>query len=153
LFFAAYALTAIAISVNNFNLGVFAMLLVFATTLSYYSKPENEYYVWSFSVNAKVFLFSKIKTAILFSTLLALPIAIVLVTFYSQNIGILSLSFLVGWAFLISVIVSKYSTYPDEINITQGILLALCIWFPPILVILIPYLFKKSENQLSGLLK
>jgi len=153
LFFAAYALTAVAISVNNFNLGVFAMLLVFATTLSYYSKPENEYYVWSFSVNAKDFLFSKIKTAILFSTLLALPIAIVLVTYYSQNIGILSLSFLVGWAFLISVIVSKYSTYPDEMNITQGILLALCIWFPPILVILIPYLFKKSENQLSGLLK
>lgn len=153
LFFAAYALTAIAISVNNFNLGVFAMLLVFATTLSYYSKPENEYYVWSFSVNAKDFLFSKIKTAILFSTLLALPIAIVLLTYYSQNIGILSLSFLVGWAFLISVIVSKYSTYPDEMNITQGILLALCIWFPPILVILIPYLFKKSENQLSGLLK
>jgi hypothetical protein len=98
-------------------------------------------------------LFSKIKTAILFSTLLALPIAIVLVTFFSQNIGILSLSFLAGWAFLISVIVSKYSAYPDEMNITQGILLALCIWFPPILVILIPYLFKKSENQLSGLLK
>ena len=153
LFFAAYALTAIAVSVNNFNLGVFAMLLVFATTLSYYTKPENEYYVWTYNVNAKEFLFSKIKTAILFSTSLALPIAIVIAIFYPQNIGILSLFFLVGWAFLISVIVSKYSAYPDEMNITQGILLALCIWFPPILVVLIPYLFKKSENQLSSLLK
>jgi len=38
-------------------------------------------------------------------------------------------------------------------NITQGVLLALCIWFPPILVVLIPYLFKKSENRLSSLLK
>ena len=153
LFFAAYALTAIAVSVNNFNLGVFAMLLVFATTLSYYTKPENEYYVWTYNVNAKEFLFSKIKTAILFSTSLALPIAIVIAIFYPQNIGILSLFFLVGWAFLISVIVSKYSAYPDEMNITQGILLALCIWFPPILVVLIPYLFKKSENRLSILLK
>ncbi len=153
LFFAAYALTAIAVSVNNFNLGVFAMLLVFATTLSYYTKPENEYYVWIYNVNAKEFLFSKIKTAILFSTSLALPIAIVIAIFYPQNIGILLLFFLVGWTFLISVIVSKYSAYPDEMNITQGILLALCIWFPPILVILIPYLFKKSENRLSSLLK
>ena len=153
LFFVAYSLTVIAVSVNNFNLGVFAMLLVFATTLSYYTKPENEYYVWTYNVNSREFLFSKIKTAILFSTSLALPIAIVIAIFYPQNIGILSLFFLVGWAFLISVIVSKYSAYPDEMNITQGILLALCIWFPPILVVLIPYLFKKSENRLSILLK
>ncbi len=153
LFFAAYSLTAIAISVNNFNLGVFAMLLVFATTLSYYSKPENEYYVWTYNVNAKEFLYGKIKTAILFSTSLALPIAVAIAIFYTQNIGILSLFFLVGWAFLISVIVSKYSAYPDEMNITQGILLALCIWFPPILIVLIPYLFKKSESRLNSLLK
>jgi hypothetical protein len=153
LFFAAYALTVIAVSVNNFNLGVFAMLLVFATTSSFYTKPENEYYVWTYNINAGEFLFSKIKTAILFSTLLALPIAMVLVSFYSQNIGILSLFFLAGWAFLISIIVSKYSAYPDEMNITHGILLALCIWFPPILDVLIPYLFKKSENRLSSLLK
>ena len=152
-FFAAYSLTAIAVSVNNFNLGIFAMLLLFATTLSYYTKPENEYYVWTHNVNAKEFLFSKIKTAILFSTSLALPIAMVIAIFYPQNIGILSLSFIVGWAFLISVIVSKYSVYPDEMNITQGVLLALCVWFPPILVVLIPYLFKKSENRLSSLLK
>jgi hypothetical protein len=152
-FFAAYALTAIAVSVNNFNLGVVAMLLVFATTLGYYTKPENEYYVWTYNVNAKEFLFSKIKTAIFFSTSLALPIAVAIAIFYPQNIGILSLFFFVGWAFLISVIVSKYSAYPDEMNITQGILLALCIWFPPILVVLIPYLFRKSENRLSNLLK
>lgn len=153
LFFAAYVLTVIAVTVNNFNLGVFAMLLVFTTTLGYYTKPENEYYVWTYNVNAKEFLFSKIKTAIFFSTSLVLPIAIVIAIFYPQNIIILSLFFLVGWAFLISVIVSKYSAYPDEMNITQGILLALCIWLPPILVVLIPYLFKKSENRLSNLLK
>lgn len=153
LFFAAYALTAIAVSANNFNLGVFAMLLVFATALSYYTKPENEYYVWTYNVSAKDFLFRKIKTALLFSTSLALPIAIVISIYYPQNIGILSLLFLVGCAFLISVIVSKYSAYPDEMNITQGILLALCIWFPPILVVLTPYLFKKSVNRLRSLLK
>lgn len=152
-FLVAYALAVIAVFVNNFNVGVFAMLLVFAITISYYTKLEPEYYVWIYNVDAKNFLFSKIKTAILFSALLSLPIAIALAIFFRQNIGILSLFFLGGWMFLIGVIVSKYSAYPDDMNITQGILLALCILFPPILIILIPYLFKKSENSLQSLLK
>lgn len=151
--FAAYALTIIAVLVNNFNLGVFSMLLVFITILSYYSKPENEYFVWIHNLKPTVFLLSKIKTALLFSSSIVLPIVLILAIFIPQNIGITLFFFLVGLAFLISVIVSKYSAYPDEMNITQGILLALCIWFPPILVVLIPYLFKKSENRLSNLLK
>ena len=65
LVFAAYALTIIAVSVGNFNLGIFSMLLVFAITLGYYAKPENSYYVWSFSLSPKMFLIRKIKTATL----------------------------------------------------------------------------------------
>jgi hypothetical protein len=153
LFCVAYMLTIIAVSVNNFNLGVFAMLLVFATTLSYYSKLENEYYVWIHSLKPNKFLFNKIKTAILFSSLLALPIVIVLLIYYYQHIGLIFLFFLAGWAFLICIIVTKYSAYPNEINIQQVILLALCIWFPPTIIVLVPYLFKQSENRLRSLLK
>ena len=153
IFFAAYVLTIIAVLVNNFNLGVFAMLLVFATTLSYYSKPENEYFVWIHNLKPTVFLLSKIKTALLFSSSIALPIVIILAIFIPQNIGMLSIFLLVGWAFLISIIVSKYAAYPDEINIAQGACLALCIWFPPMLIVLIPFLFKQSKKRLSGLLK
>ncbi len=153
LIFAAYTLTLIAVSVSNFNLGVFAMLLVFATTLSNYTKPENEYYVWVYNRNPRQFLFSKIKTALLFSSFLVLPIAFVLTIFFYQNIGLILLFYLVGWAFLTAIIVAKYSAYPDEMNIPQGILLAICLWFPPFLIVLIPYLFRKSKNQLSSLLK
>lgn len=149
----AYILTGIAAYVNNFNLGIFALLLVFATTLSYYSKPENEYYVWIYNLGPKEFLFSKIKTAILFSAVLVLPIALTIAIFFYQNIGMLFLFFFIGWAFLICMIVSKYYAYPGELSITQGILLAFCIWFPPLLIVLIPYLFIKSENRLSSLLK
>lgn len=152
LFLAAYALTFIAVFVNNFNLGVFAMLLVFATTLGYYTKPENEYYVWTYNLAPKQFLFSKIKTAMLFSFLIIFPILFTLGVFFQQNINVLSLFFLLGWAFLICMIVSKYAVFPDEMNLTQGILLALCLWFPPLLIVLIPYLFRKSENRLSSLL-
>ena len=153
LFFLAYTLSVIAVFVNNFNLGVFSMLLVFATTLSYYTKPENEFYVWTYNRNPRQFLFGKIKTAILYSSSLAIPIALVLAVFYYQNIGLILLFFAIGWAFLTAVIFAKYSAYPDEMNIPQGILLAICLWFPPVLIVLIPFLFRKSENQLSSLLK
>ncbi len=153
LILAAYALTFTAVSVDNFNLGVFAMLLVFVITLSYYTKPENEYYVWIYNLNAKMFLIKKIKTALLFSSSLAFPIALIIAIYFHQNIGILLLFFLVGWAFLVCMIVSKYAAYPYELNIPQSVLFAFCIWFPPLLTVLIPYLFLKSENRLSRLLK
>jgi hypothetical protein len=152
LFFAAYALTGIAVFVGNFNLGVFTMLLVFAVTLSFYVKPENDYYVWTYNNSPKWFLFDKIKTALLYSAFLALPIAMILGIFFSQNIPILLLFLLIGWSFLICMIVSKYAAYPDELNILQSVLLAMCIVFPPLLLVLIPYLFRKSEIRLSRLL-
>lgn len=151
--FAAYALTIIAVSVDNFNLGIFALLLVFVTTLSYYTLPENAYYVWTYSLTPRQFLIKKIKTATLFSSLLALPVALMISIFFRQNMNVMLLFFLIGWAFLVCMIVSKYSSYPEEMNIAQGVLLVLCISFPPILIVIIPYLFLKSENHLSHLLK
>lgn len=153
LILAAYALTFIAVSVNNFNLGIFAMLLVFATTLSYYTKPENEYYVWSYSLTPKMFLIEKIKTATQFSSFIVLPIVLIITIFFHQKIEAIILFYLIGWAFLICMIVSKYVAYPDRLNMGQAVVLALCIWFPPLLIFLIPYLFLKSESHLSSLLK
>jgi hypothetical protein len=152
LFFVAYALTYMAISVDNFNLGVFAMLLVFACTLSYYTKPEHEYYVWIYNLNPKQFLFSKIKTALLFSSSLAFPIVLVLSISFYQNIDLLLLFVIASWVFLLAIIVTKYSFFPNEMNIPQYMILAICLWLPPVLIVLIPYLFRKSENQLKSLL-
>lgn len=152
-FLLAYTLSAIATSVDNFNLGVFALFVVFATCLSFYTSPENEYYVWIHHVKASAFLINKIKTAVLFSTILALPIALILSIVFPQNIWILLICLVIGWAFLISIILSKYSIYPEEMNLPQGVLIAMCILFPPLLLVFIPYLFKKSESRLSSLLK
>lgn len=152
LIIATYALLIIGISVQNFNLGIFAMMLLFATSLSYYSKPEHVYFVWIFDQTPKDFLHDKIKTALLHSALLTLPMVLTLSLFFSQNTGIILLFFIIGWAFLVFMIVAKYSVYPDDMTLLQGILLALCIWFPPVLLFLIPYLFKKSEHRLRKFL-
>lgn len=149
----AYMLTVIAVAVNNFNLGIFSLLLMFSVTLSFYAKPENEYYVWIHSMHAKKFLFEKIKIALVYSSWLVLPIALVMGIFFAENLWVLLLFVLIGTGFLVGIIVSKYANFPHEISLLQGILLSLCIIFPPLLLILIPYNFHKSMLRLNRLLK
>jgi hypothetical protein len=48
-------LTVVAIVVKNMNLGIFALSLVFFTALSYFSKPEQAYYVWVHAETPKIF--------------------------------------------------------------------------------------------------
>ena len=153
LFFITYVLVCIAAKVNNFNLGVFSLIIVFATSLSFYLTTENEYFVWIYSMNARKFLFSKMKTAIIFSSTLVLPIVILLSIYFEQNIGLLLLFILISWGFLICTIVIKYSSFPNQINIPHSLLLTLCIGLPPMLIIVIPFMFLKAENQLKRLLK
>ena len=148
----AYILTVIAISVDNYNLGIFSFLLIFLTTYSYYFKSENEFFVWSFSIDAQGFLLQKIKTAILYSTILCLPVIIALSIYKIENSGLLLIFLLTGYAFLITVILAKYSAYPNEISFIHGILIALSVYFPPLLIIVIPIFFKQSVKRLYNYL-
>lgn len=148
----AYALTVIAINVDNLNLGVFSMLLIFLTTLSFYTKPENEYYVWIHAETPKSFLKNKIIVATKFVALLVSPILFSLLIFYLTDFGMILLFFLIGLLFLWTIILAKYSAYPDEMNLPEGIIIALSIFFPPILLIIIPFFYGKSINRLKSIL-
>src|SRR5690625_2939239 len=149
----AYGLTIIAIAVGNFNLGIFAMLLCFAIGLMYYSKPEKEYFVWSFNRTPTEFLYMKIKTGIKFSTILVSPIFIALAIYDFHQITLLILFLIIGIAFICYGIIVKYANYPDQTQLIQAVFLMLSILFPPLLLIFIPYLFAKSKTRLSSFLK
>jgi hypothetical protein len=45
MFFITYFLAIMAIHVDNFNLGIFSLILVFLSCLSYFTNSENEFYV------------------------------------------------------------------------------------------------------------
>ncbi len=153
LFAVAYALAIIAVWANNFNLGIFALLFVFAITLSYYAKPENEYFVWSHNLSVNQFLFDKLTTAFLYSTVLALPVVAILGVGFINQLHFALLFLLPGYAFLMCVVLAKYSAYPNEMSLPQGLLLAMCVWFPPALIAVIPYFFIRSGKRLQYLLK
>ena len=153
LFIISYTLTIIAIAVDNYNLGIFALLLIFLCTLTYYLKPENEYFIWSYNISPSQFLIDKIKTALLFSSCLCLPILCALGIFYFESITILLICMLLGYLYLIAIILAKYAAYPEEMGLIQAILLSICLAFPPMLIVVIPYFANQSITKLKEFLK
>jgi hypothetical protein len=150
---AAYGLAVVAVGVDNFNLGIFAMLLVFVVSLGFYTRPENEYYVWISSKKPPGFLVEKIKIATIYVSFLALPIAVALAWIYPSYWHITLLFTVIGYLFLWNIILAKYAAYPGEMNLPEGILIAISISFPPLLLALIPLFYSKSVKKLNLLLK
>lgn len=149
----AYFLTFQSIIVGNFNLGVFSLLLIAIVVLSYYSKPENEFFIWSFNLSSKRFLINKIKIGLLYSTLLSLPVIVPLIIFFPDRTTILMLFLLLSYAYIITIILAKYSAYPNEMNLLEGIIIGFSLMFPPILLAVIPMFYSKSIKQLKTILK
>jgi len=149
----AYAFTVIAIIVDNFSLGIFSLLLIFVIVLTYYLKPENEYFVWSYSLTPTKFLIGKIKTAFFFSSYLSVPIFFALSLFFFENINALFLFLLLGYLYIAMIIFIKYSAFPNSINIGHAILLTMSLAIPPLLVIIIPFYANQSVKKLQDFLK
>lgn len=151
-FFFAYFLTFMAASVGNFNLGIFALILVFLICFTFYTNPENEFYVWIFSLSPQRFLFQKMKIAILFATMLILPVIASLSLAFPENTSTVFAFLGLGYLFLLTVILAKYSAFPDRMNLPQGFLLAFSLWFPPLLLGVIPYFYLQSVKRLKEIL-
>lgn len=148
-FILAYFLVLMSVRVDNFNLGIFALLLIFMVCITYYLNPENEFYVWIFSLSPGRFLVGKIATAMLYSTFLTLPVSIAMIVFFPDKTGIIAGFQALGYVYLATVIVLKYSAYPSQVNLPQMIILALTIWFPPALIVVAPYFYLKSVKRLK----
>jgi len=152
LFAFAYGLVIIALVVDNFNLGVFALILTLSVPCSFYVKPENPYYVWQYNLSPTRFLFYKMKTALIYLSVLSFPVILVLSFFYIENAVILLLCFLLGYALLMLFLLIKYAVFPDEASILEGVVIVSCFIFPPLLLVMIPYYFNRSVKQLQTLL-
>ena len=145
----AYALTVIALVVDNMNLGIFSKMLVFLVALTYSSTPEHEYYVWIHSRTPKSFLKFKCLYAMKNASLLAAPILLALSCFYPTQIFIFVALFLIGNLYVLTIVIMKYSAYPHEMNLPEGIVLTCSIFFPPILLLILPFYISKANRKLS----
>jgi hypothetical protein len=150
--FLAYFLLIMSVYADNFNLGIAALILVFLICFTFYLNPENEFYVWIFNSLPGRFLFGKLKIAIVFSTFLTLPIVIVLVSFFMDRTLIIAGFQLLGYIYLSTIILAKYSSFPHQVNLPQFVILAVSVWFPPLLIAVIPFFYRQSVKRLKNIL-
>ena len=148
-----YTLLIISVVVHNFNLGVFCLIILFLTTLSYYSTPEEKLFVWIFNDTERSFLSRKIGTSILFSGILTLPISITLLFLNPEHYFVIAVFTLLGFTSLITMVIAKYAAYPSKMNIAQGLIFSIGIVFPPLLLAVIPYFYSQAKGNLNELLK
>jgi len=142
-----------AIQVGNFNLSVACLGAVFFLMISFQMKPEPLHFVWIFSCDETTFLKRKLITAASCATLLAAPALLVLGIVFPGQIILSLLVFFVGQFFLLSMVLAKYSAYPNEMNVPQGILYALSLWFPPMLLVVCVLFYRKAKRNLKPILR
>lgn len=152
IYFLAYFLTMMSISYNNFNLGIFSLILALLSCLIYYLNSEDAYYVWIFSLTPKEFIRYKLRNIIQYSTILCLPIIIILSLFFYKKIDVILGFECLGYLFIFTTMLAKYSMFPDKLNIRFGIVFALTLWFPLLLLLIIPYLYIQTTIKLKEIL-
>lgn len=148
-----YALIFKAIEVGNFNLAIVAFCAVCLTTTTYYLRPEDSYFVWIFSDDSSGFLKRKMRAAIICSTVITTPALIALCIAFPSMIVFSLIAFLLGFIFLCAIVLAKYAAYPNEIGLPQGTILALGIWIPPLLLLIIPMFYAQAKRSLNTILK
>ncbi|MCB0664046.1 MAG: hypothetical protein KDC24_14970, partial [Saprospiraceae bacterium] len=57
-----------------------------------------------------------------------------------------------GYLYLGTLILGRYAGYPKEMGIPQALLLGFSVWFPPMLVIIIPIFYKQAVKRLQLIL-
>lgn len=153
LYLFAYFLALMSIIVNNFNLGIFSLIVALLGCLTYYTTSEKEFYVWIFSLSPKEFLVYKLKNIIQYSTLLCLPIIVSLSLCFYTKIDIILGFQCLGYLFIFTTMLAKYSVFPEKINMRFAVVFAFIVWLPPLLLIIIPYLYIQSTKKLKEILK
>lgn len=149
----AFFLLIMAVQVNNFNLGIFSLALPILIALSYYGQAETHFYVWIHNMTAKEFIFHKLMIAIGYTLLLCLPFLLGLLFFFSDKMYIIIGIQFIGLLYPMIALLSKYATYPTKLNLMQAFAIGLSFWFPPLLLVILPYLYAQSVKKLTPILE
>lgn len=153
LYLIAYFVAWKAIEVDNFNLGVGSLAFLCLLAMSHYAVPENDYYVWMYNCSPQQFLLKKTATAWLYLSLLALPLVLILSIFFWDKSWILLLVLGLGLFLIGAMILAKYSAYPREMSLPQVLFFGLSMWFPPLLLLVLPLFYKRAVQRLNPYLQ
>jgi hypothetical protein len=132
---------------------MFTLILNMAVICSFYLQEENAYYVWQYAMTPAQFLFYKTRTAFIYSLLTNSPVMLALCIFSPSNILAVIICFLLGFTYLTLLIMIKYNAFPEKPGVPESIVIAVCLIFPPLLAVMIPYMSNRAAKQLNQILK
>ena len=141
-----------AVEVNNFNLGLFALLMVFFCACSFFFGSENAFFVWIFKHTPAQFLRYKIFIACIYYFILLAPSAFILLAYFPDNGYAILIGCALSLPYLVAVVLAKYAAFPNEIQLPQLIFLGLSLAMPPFLMLTLPRFYKQAVHQLKTIL-
>jgi hypothetical protein len=147
------AITAISIFYSNVNLGIFCLICLFLIIITYYSGQEPVFYVWIYAKSPRSFLKEKITTAMRYSFLSSLLIAVPLICFNPAQSFQVAVILIIGLLDVLLIVVAVYSNFPVKLNLLQNIQIAMAIFFPPLLLYVVPNLYAQAIRRLNPYLK
>lgn len=150
---AVHIIAVIAFQVENFNLLVFCLLLINFISISFIFIQEPMAYVSMHKRGSIQFLIYKILTAYRHHILLNIPILIIVAIGFSNQISYSILVVLLGLIYLTYVFFLKFAYYPNEVQLVPGLLFAISLLFPPLIIILGPVYYLKARKKLELILE
>jgi hypothetical protein len=137
---------------DNYSIALVALSIVMIIQIQFYNVQEPVWYIWNESKTPSEFLFHKFKIGTICSTIAnTIPVFFV-GAILPESIWMVAALFMLALVMTIFSILSKYAWIPNQISTLQGILFACNLFFPPLLLFTIPYLYKKAENNLKNYL-
>ena len=146
-----YGLTIISVIVDNLNLGLASVFMLCLLVAVFYINPENEYFGWIYAKSPAKFLMHKALTIVKNTSLLALPMIVLMAVFFTPYVWQALLILAVGELFITTIMLAKYSVFPNQIGIVEMIFGAL-LFVPPFFLLVIPYFYFNSIKQLNNYL-
>ncbi len=147
-----YFIMVQGILVDNYNLAIVSMAFIFIVGMSFFFKPEHLYYVWIYNKGFHPFIKHKIWMASLGIFILTAPAVVALLFLFSSKWLISAIVYLIAMLINSSIVLAKYSSYPQEMNIPQTLLYVLSIVFPPLLPFAYWIFYRQAKRRLEPIL-
>ncbi|MFC7522875.1 hypothetical protein ACFQRK_02890 [Parapedobacter sp. GCM10030251] len=142
----AYILMAIGIYVDNEHLSIATLLLAVFVCANYYAWSEPPLYVWVYPLTPQSFLGVKVRTAFRHLTVVLLPMILAVGCFFSDDWLTVLVASAVGYSYLALAVLAKYAAFPQSVSIPQGVFMVLSFVFPPLLLVSLPYFFRRAKE-------
>ncbi|MCH7396982.1 hypothetical protein MM236_03240 [Belliella sp. DSM 107340] len=126
-------------------LGMFALISTF-----YSSNIEDSSYLRIEVRSVQDFLFKKVLESLFLTLSLVLPMFLIITLKLGLNIEFI-VFLILGMLFIGLVVLAKYASYPQEIGIVQGTIVAISVIFFPISLITFPIFYYKAILNIKHL--